>query len=390
MTAAVTTTSIPLADVKRAVHRRLLDDDPTRVPTHDRVRLRAMLAALVVEAEPLLDERTRDTVVDELVDDVVGLGQIEPILSDPTVTEVMLNGPGRTYVERAGRLVALPLDLSADEIESVAQRVIAPLGLRLDRASPIVDARLPDGSRLHAVMPPLAPDGPIVTIRRFAPRPITLAEFGLDGEPGLWLQDRVAQGANVLVAGGTSAGKTTLLNALAGCIDAECRIVTIEETAELRLPQPHVVRLEGRPANSEGAGATTVRDLVRASLRMRPDRIVVGEVRGGEALDLLQALNTGHAGSMCTIHANRCVDALRRLETLALLGGVSLPLAAVRGQIASAIDVVVFVVRGRDGRRAVTEIAEVAPFGERGGLRVAARYATSGGVLLNVDDRGRS
>ncbi|HEY1737392.1 MAG TPA: ATPase, T2SS/T4P/T4SS family [Acidimicrobiia bacterium] len=364
-----------LVDVKRAVQRRLLDDDPALVPTHDRARLRGLLESLVVDIEPLLDEDQRAAVVAELVDDVAGLGPIEPVLADPTVTELMLNGPGRAYIERAGRLVALPLELSADEIESVAQRVIAPLGLRLDRASPIVDARLPDGSRLHAVLPPLAPDGPIVTIRRFAPRAITLEEFGLDGDAARWLQERLAGGANVLVAGGTSAGKTTFLNALAGCIDHECRIVTIEETAELRLPQPHVVRLEARPANSEGAGATTVRDLVRASLRMRPDRIVVGEVRGGEALDLLQALNTGHAGSMCTIHANRCVDALRRLETLALLGGVNLPIAAVRAQIASAVDIVVFVVRGHDGRRAVIEIAEVAPFGERGGLRVAARFA---------------
>ncbi|HEY3831200.1 MAG TPA: CpaF family protein [Acidimicrobiia bacterium] len=364
-----------LVDVKRAVQRRLLDDDPALVPTHDRARLRGLLESLVVDVEPLLDEAQRAAVVAELVDDVAGLGPIEPVLADPTVTELMLNGPGRAYVERAGRLVALSLKLSADEIEAVAQRVIAPLGLRLDRASPIVDARLPDGSRLHAVLPPLAPDGPVVTIRRFAPRAIALDEFGLDGDAACWLQERVAGGANVLVAGGTSAGKTTLLNALAGCIDVECRIVTIEETAELRLPQPHVVRLEARPANSEGAGATTVRDLVRASLRMRPDRIVVGEVRGGEALDLLQALNTGHAGSMCTIHANRCVDALRRLETLALLGGVNLPIAAVRAQIASALDIVVFVVRGHDGQRAVTEVAEVAPFGDRGGLRVATRFA---------------
>ncbi len=375
---------IALTDVKRAVHRRLIDGDPAQVPTHDRARLRDLLEVLVGEVEPLLDESGRATVVDELVDDVVGLGPIEPVLADPTVTELMLNGPGRAYVERAGRLIALPLVLSADEVESVAQRVIAPLGLRLDRASPIVDARLPDGSRLHAVLPPLAPDGPIVTIRRFAPRPIALAEFGLDGEAARWLEGRVAGGANVLVAGGTSAGKTTLLNALAGSIDRDCRIVTIEETAELRLPQPHVVRLEARPANSEGAGATTVRDLVRASLRMRPDRIVVGEVRGGEALDLLQALNTGHAGSMCTIHANRCVDALSRLETLALLGGVNLPIAAVRAQIASAVDVVVFVARGADGQRVVTEMADVAAFGERGGLRVEARFTLHGPRVLGA------
>jgi pilus assembly protein CpaF len=371
-------------EVKRAVRRRLVDGDPASVPTHDRAELRSLLTALVDEVDPLLDRRQRDAVVDELVDDVVGLGPIEPVLADPTVTELMLNGPGRAYVERAGRLEALDLALTADEIEAVAQRVIAPLGLRLDRASPIVDARLADGSRLHAVLPPLAPDGPIVTIRRFAPRLIALDEFGLTGEAAEWLRAQVASGANVLVAGGTSAGKTTLLNALAGCIDRDCRVVTIEETAELRLPQPHVVRLEARPANSEGAGAATVRDLVRASLRMRPDRIVVGEVRGGEALDLLQALNTGHAGSMSTIHANRCVDALRRLETLALLGGVNLPIAAVRAQIASAIDIVVFVVRGRDGHRAVTEIASVAAFGDRSGLRCTRRFAAAASGALQA------
>ncbi len=367
--------------VKHTVHRRLLDD-PSLVPTGDRAELRGLLERLVRDVDPLLDARQCTGIVDELIDDVVGLGPIEPVLADPSVTELMLNGPGHAYVERAGRLEAIPLALSAEEIEAVAQRVIAPLGLRLDRASPIVDARLADGSRLHAVLPPLAPDGPIVTIRRFAPRAITLEEFGVAAGAQEWLRDAVARGANVLVAGGTSAGKTTLLNTLAGCIDGACRVVTIEETAELRLPQPHVVRLEARPANSEGAGAVTVRDLVRASLRMRPDRIVVGEVRGGEALDLLQALNTGHAGSMCTIHANRCLDALRRLETLALLAGVALPIAAVRAQIASAIDIVVFVVRGREGRRIVSEIAEVAPLGDRSGLRVHARF-----VRGDSDDR---
>src|SRR4051812_4709983 len=336
--------------LRGTLHRRLLAApfDPSAL---DREELRARLATMLRDEAPLLAAATADIVLDQLVDDVGGLGPLEAFVNDASVTEIMVNGPDRVYVERDGNIARVTCTIDASTIVRLVERIIAPLGLRLDRASPIVDARLPDGSRLHAVLPPLAPDGPIVTIRRFAPRHIALEEFGLDGDAAEWLRLQVARGANVLVPGGTPPGKTTFLNALAGCINQECRIVTIEETAELRLPQPHVVRLEARPANSEGAGAATVRDLVRASLRMRPDRIVVGEVRGGEALDLLQALNTGHAGSMSTIHANRCLDALRRLETLALLGGVNLPVSAVRAQIASAIDIVVFVVRGRDGHR---------------------------------------
>jgi pilus assembly protein CpaF len=223
----------------------------------------------------------------------------------------------------------------------------------------MVDARLADGSRLHAVIPPLAVDGPCVTIRRFGTRAITLGEFGVDGAAATFLRWTVAAGWNLLVAGATSAGKTTLLNALSQSIPHSERVVTIEETAELRLAQPHVVRLEARPPNAEGAGGVTVRALVRAALRMRPDRLVVGEVRAGEALDMLQALNTGHDGSMCTIHANGPVDALARLETLVLLADSGLPLPAVRAQVASSIDAVVFVARGRHGDRRVEAIAEV-------------------------------
>ena len=231
----------------------------------------------------------------------------------------------------------------------VVERVIAPLGLRLDRASPMVDARLPDGSRLHAVIPPLAIDGPCVTIRRFGARAIPLSEFGAGGHGAAFLAEAVAGGWNLLVSGGTSSGKTTLLNAVSALIDRTERIITIEETAELRLAQPHVVRLEARPSNAEGAGAVSVRDLVRTALRMRPDRIVVGEVRGGEALDLLQALNTGHDGSMSTIHANTPADALRRLATLALLSGLALPFEAVVEQVGAAVDAVIQVTRGADG-----------------------------------------
>ena len=257
----------------------------------------------------------------------------------------MVNGPGRAYVERRGRLERIDLALGAEQIARLAERVVAPLGLRLDHASPLVDARLADGSRLHAVLPPLAPDGPCLTIRRFVRTTSRSTRSAVDAPDRACIEALVRGGWNLLVAGGTSAGKTTLCNALARAIDPSERIVTIEETAELRLPQPHVVRLEARPANAEGVGAVAVRDLVRTALRMRPDRSIVGEVRGGEALDMLQALNTGHDGSLSTVHANGPAEALARLETLALFGGVALPLPAIRAQLAAAVDAIVHVAR---------------------------------------------
>jgi pilus assembly protein CpaF len=301
----------------------------------------------------------------------------------------MLNGPGRAYVERAGRLVEVDLGLDADAIARLGERIVMPLGLRLDRSSPIADARLADGSRVHAVLPPLAPDGPCLTIRRFAPRPVPLDGFGVGAEAGAFLEAAVRSGRNLLVAGGTSTGKTTLLNALSGAIDARERIVTIEETAELRLRQPHVVRLEARPANAEGVGAVGVRELVRCALRMRPDRIIVGEVRGGEALDMLQALNTGHDGSLSTVHANGTLDALRRLETLVLFAGVALPLPAVRSQIVSAIDGVVFVRRTANGTRRVDAIAEVEPGRTDAEPLVRTLFERRDGALVAVAEPDR-
>ena len=282
------------------------------------------------EEAPLLATATADVVLDELVDDVGGLGPLEPLLADATITEIMVNGGDRVFVERAGRIEAVGCAIDAATIVRIVERVIAPLGLRLDRASPMVDARLADGSRLHAVLPPLAPDGPCLSIRRFGARSVPLAAFGVEPEVSGLLDTLVASGWNIVVSGATSSGKTTCCNALAQAIDPAERIVTIEETAELRLEQPHVVRLEARPANAEGAGAVGVRELVRSALRMRPDRIVVGEVRGGEALDMLQACNTGHDGSLSTVHANSPDDALARIETLALCADVPLPLPAVR------------------------------------------------------------
>jgi pilus assembly protein CpaF len=344
--------------LKQRVHQRLIAE-VADVAGASRADLAVRLRDLLRDEEPLLAAARFDRVLVELVDEVSGLGPLEPLLADPAVTEVMVNGPGRAYVERAGRLERVALELDASAIVRLVERVVAPLGLRLDRASPMVDARLADGSRLHAVIPPLAVDGPCVTIRRFGARAVPLPAFGLDRAACAFLSWAVAAGWNVLVAGGTSAGKTTLLNALSGAIGPDERVVTIEETAELRLAQPHVVRLEARPANAEGAGEVTVRALVRAALRMRPDRLVVGEVRGGEALDMLQALNTGHEGSMSTIHANSPADALARLETLALLADSGLPLAALRAQLGASIDAVIHVARRGGGVRRVEAVAEV-------------------------------
>jgi pilus assembly protein CpaF len=359
------------AALKQRVHARLL-----RSPTLGELEgpgreaaVRAAVARLLRDEEPLLSGARFDVLVAELVDEISGLGPLEPLLADPEVTEVMVNGPGKAFVERAGRLEPVALALDAPTILRLIERVVAPLGLRLDRASPLVDARLPDGSRVHAVIPPLAIDGPCMTIRRFGARAVPLTAFGLDAAAAGFLRWAVAAGWNLLVAGGTSAGKTTLLNALSDAIPADERIVTIEETAELRLEQSHVVRLEARPPNAEGAGGVSVRDLVRAALRMRPDRIVVGEVRGGEALDMLQALNTGHDGSLSTVHANSAHDALTRLETLVLFADVGLPLAAVRAQLVSAVDAIVHVARRRGGVRAVEAIGEVIMTGDRPALR---------------------
>ena len=341
-------------ELRARVHRRFV----AGAPVGDDTALRAELAELLRAEAPLLADADFEQLLRGLHDEVRGLGVLEPLLEDPSVCEVMVNGPGRTYVEREGRIERVTIDLDTDEIVRIVERVVAPLGLRLDRTSPIVDARLADGSRLHAVIPPLAVDGPCVTIRRFAGQRVGLDGFGCGGAAAEFLGWAVAAGWNLLVSGGTSTGKTTLVQAMATAVSASERVVTIEETAELRLDLPHVVRLEARAANAEGIGEVSVRDLVRAALRMRPDRLVVGEVRGAEALDLLQALNTGHDGSFSTVHANGPADALRRVETLALFAG-ALPLDAVRGQVAAAVDAVIHVDRVRDGSRRVAEISEV-------------------------------
>jgi pilus assembly protein CpaF len=343
-----------------------------------RVRVREELATVPVDgdaralrrmvAERLRDLLARDRVVlpaadvdrlvEEVVDDAVGLGPLEPLMRDPTVTEVIANGPHAIYAERRGRLAPEPIRFrDAEHLRQVIERVVGAGGRRVDDASPMVDVRLPDGSRVNAVLPPLALDGPLLTIRRFPGEPLGIPDLvglgTITAEQAELLGAAVRGRANLVVSGGTGTGKTTLLNALAAFVAPSERIVTVEDAAELRLPQTHVARLESRPANVEGRGEVTLRALVRNALRMRPDRIVVGEVRGGEALDMLQAMNTGHDGSLTTVHASSTADALRRIETMALMAGLDLPHSAVREQVRAAIDVVVHLVRTAEGARTI-------------------------------------
>jgi pilus assembly protein CpaF len=303
-----------------------------------------------------------------------GLGPLEPLLADPSVDEVMVNGPSSVYVERRGRIEPAGVEFGGEaELMHAIERVLAPLGRRVDEASPLCDARLADGSRVNVVIPPLSLTGPCLTVRRFRREGFSLRDLVANATMPAALAELlavcVAARASVLVSGGTGCGKTTTLNALSGAIPGEERIVTIEDAAELRLRQRHVVRLEARPPNLEGRGEVTIRQLVANALRMRPDRIVVGEVRGAEALDMLQALNTGHDGSLTTVHANSPEDALRRVETLALMAGVGLPHAAVREQAASALDLIVHQARLPDGSRAVESVTEVVRVASGAGVR---------------------
>jgi pilus assembly protein CpaF len=330
--------------------------------------LAAEVSSLVQREAALLGSADREALVARVLRDTVGLGPLEDLLADPGVEEVMVNGPGQVYVERGGRIEATDARFAdEEELRNAIERILAPLGRRIDELSPMVDARLADGSRVNAVIPPLAIDGPVLSIRRFGnsrPGAGELVELGTLTEAQVELLERaVGERRSVLVSGGTGSGKTTLLNALSGFVSPEERLVTIEDAAELRLQRRHVVRLEGRPAGVEGRGEVTIRDLLRNALRMRPDRIVIGEVRGAEALDLLTALNTGHRGALSTVHANSPADALVRLETLALMAGLGLPHEAVAAQVRRGIDLVVHLERFEDGSRRVTEIADVAATG---------------------------
>jgi pilus assembly protein CpaF len=345
----------------RLIERRRVEAAAGRAPASE---LAEAVHGVVEEEAALLGAEDRAAVEALIVRDTVGLGPLEELLADPSVEEVMVNGPDDVYVERAGRIEPAGVSFPGEEeLRNAIERILAPLGRRVDELSPMVDARLADGSRVNVVIPPLAIDGPALSIRRFGadrPGPRELVELGtLTPAQCNLLEGAVAGRRSVLVSGGTGSGKTTLLNALSSFIAPGERVVTIEDAAELRLQQPHVVRMESRPASVEGRGEVTVRDLLRNALRMRPDRIVIGEVRGPEALDLLTALNTGHDGALSTVHANSPGDALSRLETLALMAGLGLPHGAIAEQVQRGVDLVVHLERRSDGARRVTEIAEV-------------------------------
>ena len=311
-----------------------------------------------------LDATARDAFVAGLTSDLLGYGPLDPFLGDGSVNEIMCNAPDEIWVERAGMLeLTGAMFTDDDHYRAVIDRIVGGIGRRLDESSPMVDARLPDGSRVNVVIPPLTPGSPVMTIRKFRADPYQMADLMNAGtlslEAAVFLETCVRGKQNVVISGGTGSGKTTTLNVLSGFVPEGERIITIEDVMELRLSQPHVVALEHRPPNTEGRGEVSIRDLVRNALRMRPDRIVVGEVRGPEALDMLQAMNTGHEGSLTTLHANSPRDALSRLETMVLMAGFDLPMRAIRDQVASALDVVVHQERDRDGRRHITEISEV-------------------------------
>ncbi|WP_315036087.1 CpaF family protein [Actinomyces oris] len=321
-----------------------------------------------------MSPRERAWLIKRVIDDAVGLGVLEPLIADHSVTEIMVNGPEDVFIERSGRIERVPTRFTSEaELYQLIDRIVSSVNRRVDESSPMVDARLPGGERVNVIIPPLALDGPTITIRRF-PQPFRLPDLvarnSLPQQAADLLGALVAARFNILVSGGTGSGKTTFLNALSGMISDRERIITIEDAAELSLQQPHVVRLEARPANTEGAGQVTIRDLVKNSLRMRPDRIIVGEVRGGETLDMLQAMNTGHEGSLTTVHANSATDALSRLETLSSMSDVTLPVETVRDQINGAIDVIIQLERDSTGVRRVSTIEAVTS-------RHRENYATS-------------
>ena len=355
-------------DLKTRVQNKLLSElDPSMDITRtDDVRrtIQDLFEQILAEENIVLSRPERARLFEQIAAEILGLGPLQPLLEDDTITEIMVNGPKNVYIERKGRLHRVPVTFeSNDHVMRIIDRIVAPLGRRIDESSPYVDARLQDGSRVNAVIPPISLVGPTLTIRKFSKNPITvdqLIQFGsVSAEAVQFLKACVEARLNILISGGTGSGKTTLLNIMSGFIPNDERIITIENAAELQLRQEHVVTLESRPPNIEGRGEITIRDLVINSLRMRPERIIVGECRGGETLDMLQAMNTGHDGSMTTAHANSPRDALARVETMCLMAGMDLPVRAIREQVSSAIDLICQQERMRDGTRKVTSVTEV-------------------------------
>jgi pilus assembly protein CpaF len=361
--------SDPFAQIKNRVHQYVISELGPQLYQQDidAAALRTRVLAVIrqeLAGEQGLSRDDRGRLAEDICDDTLGHGPLEKLLADPTVSEVMVNGPSEVWIERDGRIELTALQFTDDShLRRIINKIVAQVGRRIDEASPMVDARLPDGSRVNAIIPPLSLSGPLVTIRKFTQNRLALSDFvrlgTLTPDAIEFLNRCIAAQLNILVSGGTGSGKTTLLNAMSTAIPDNDRIVTIEDAAELRLNQRHVLRLEARPPNIEGEGQITIRDLVRNSLRMRPDRIIVGEVRGAEALDMLQAMNTGHDGSLTTLHANTPRDALARVETMVLMAGFDLPIRAIRQQVASALDLIIHLERMQDGMRRVTAITEV-------------------------------
>ncbi len=360
--------SVAVDELRRRTHDRLIDElgpelqDDRLSEEELRFKVRELLGAALRGAS--LSAAERAEVVQDVSDDILGYGPISRYLEDDTVTEVMVNGPAKVYVERGGKIERVAETfLDEDHLRRIIDKIVSQVGRRVDESTPMVDARLPDGSRINAVSNPLAVGGPFLTIRKFSADALQMDDLvalgALTEEAGSFLAGCVEGRLNIVVSGGTGSGKTTTLNALSSAIGRDERIITIEDAKELQLQQEHVLSMEARPPNIEGRGAVTIRDLVRNALRMRPDRIIVGEVRGGEALDMLQAMNTGHEGSLTTVHSNGPRDTLARVETMALMAGLELPIRAIRDQMASALDLVVHLGRLRDGTRRVTHITEV-------------------------------
>ncbi len=356
------------AELKSRLQQKIVQELDPKIDLSKQDQVRRTLEELfnnfLAQEEVVLPRAERTRLFEDIISEILGYGPIQALLADPTIDEVMVNGPKNIYIERYGKLEKTPLSFDTDgHVMRIIDRIVSPLGRRVDEGSPYVDARLPDGSRVNIIIPPLALNGPTISIRKFARVPFTIDDLT---KRGTWTQEFVTFSKacveaklNVVISGGTGSGKTTTLNIFSGFIPNDERIITIENAAELQLRQEHVITLESRPPNIEGKGEVTMRDLVINALRMRPDRIIVGEVRGGEALDMLQAMNTGHEGSMSTIHANSPRDSLHRLETMVLMAGVDLPLKAIREQVSSALDCIIQIERMRDGTRKIVSVVEV-------------------------------